>query len=443
MKRRELLAVVLPVNILLMIFLSNISYGRTLCDIAKTDYRVGKITASSPCLEIGVHDIGKLGLTITNRGTFGTGFVAVPGQTVIDPFTGLEAPSATYPNPGKGSYLFGGAFWIGAVVGRDTLVSVGADGWENPTIEEMFSEICPYGAIQRRSIIKGDIDAISEQDLIAVYTDTLTNPSFLRIDPTDNRPHKPLNIEVTQRSFAWSYAYAEDFILFDYSIKNIGEKKLNIVYMGLYVDGDVGTTEYITDDATDDICGFRRAISSPQDPTGRCGFIDTVNLAWIADNDGKTDADKDKPCSKETFKLPAVTATRVVRTPNADTLKYSFNWWVSNGTNVNLDFGPRMQNSVEDPFRDFGGFLGTPSGDKNKYYIMRHEEFDYDQIYSAKDYSNNGWFSPNPMLAGNIADGFDTRYLLSFGPFNMKSGEVLPISFAYVAGDSFHRNCTD
>ena len=41
-------------------------------------------------------------------------------------------------------------------------------------------------------------------------------------------------------------------------------------------------------------------------------------------------------------------------------------------------------------------------------------------------------------MAAEFADGFDTRYLLSFGPFDIDPGEELPISFAYVSSDNFH-----
>ncbi|MCX6826493.1 MAG: hypothetical protein NTV06_04380, partial [candidate division Zixibacteria bacterium] len=283
MKRRKLLTVVLPVSIFLIIFLSNISYSRALYDIPETDYRAGKVMASStPYEEVAVHHVSKIGLMVSNKGNFGYGF-----NKQADPFFD-EAPSCTYPFPGGGDYLFAAAFWIGAVVGRDTLVSVGADGWYST--EEMWPDVDPFGAIQRRSTIRGDDAAISEEDFIAVYADTLcsssspaSNAGLVVQDPRDGRPHIPLGIEVTERSFAWSYAYAEDFVLFDYSIKNIGKKKLNKVYMGIYVDADVKVTRNAGEGFDDDICGFRRDIPSIQE----CGFIDTVNIAWIADNDGR------------------------------------------------------------------------------------------------------------------------------------------------------------
>ncbi len=410
---------------LFFLILVNICDGRALYEIEPQHHPVAKASANAPYVTLGAHKIGRIGISISNQGHFGTGFI--PG--ISDPFSGGRAPSCIYPYPSAQNYLFAGAFWIGAVVGRDTLVSVGADGWHGTM--ELWPDAEPRGRIIMRSLANpDDEDAVSEQDFIAIYTDTLTDPTYVVDGPLDNRPHMPLGIEITQKSYAWSYSYADDFILFDYSIKNIGKKDLKKVYMGIYVDGDVGI-EGSWDDAQDDICGFRRDIPSPQG----CGFIDTINIAWIADNNGKY---ADEPCPYKNNSITGVTGVRVVRTPE-DTLKYSFNWWVSHGS-PNLDFGPRQRGTLDDPFRDFGGFLGTPEGDRNKYYIMRHEEFDYDQLFSAVDHSDEGWLPPLP-LSNDIANGYDTRFLLSFGPFDISPGEVLPLSFAYVAGENFHTDC--
>ncbi|MEA2030558.1 MAG: hypothetical protein U9N55_03045, partial [candidate division Zixibacteria bacterium] len=135
---------------------------------------------------------------------------------------------------------------------------------------------------------------------------------------------------------------------------------------------------------------------------------------------------------------PHVTATRIVRTP-AKKLNVSFNWWVSNG-NPNLDFGPRLKGTDENPFRDFRtGGLGTPERDENKYHILSNGEFDYDQVYTANiQPTDENWLYPVQSIAGDISDGFDTRYVLSFGPFYIQPGQTLPLSFAYVAGKDLH-----
>jgi len=417
------------VNMTFCIYLMpEMAKGRSLYDSEKISTIAGKHVNNEPFVTVGVHKINKLAMTVSNQGHFGKGFI----QGATDPEDGGPAPSCTYPYPGRISYLFAGAFWIGAVVGQDTLVSVGADGWHGT--KELWPDPYPRGDIIRRSISDpSQINAVSEQDFIAIYTDTVTDPSKVTSDPYDERPHIPLNIEVTQRSYAWSYSYAEDFILFDYSIKNIGNKTLEEVFMGFYVDGDVNYEGAATG-YDDDICGFRREVQSPQG----CGFLDTVNIAYIADNDGKQTSEEGCPYMENTSPT-SVTGMRVVRTPS-DSLQYSFNWWISNG-NAALDFGPRKVGTPEDPFRDFGGFLGTPEGDLNKYYIMRHEEFDYDQLFSAVDHTHEGWLPPDAQRAADFADGYDTRYLLSFGPFDIDPGEVLPVSFAYVAGAEFHHDC--
>ncbi len=70
---------------------------------------------------------------------------------------------------------------------------------------------------------------------------------------------------------------------------------------------------------------------------------------------------------------------------------------------------------------------------------MRNREFDYDQVYTANvRIDDTLWIYPNQFLAADFSDGFDTRYLISFGPFDIDPGETLPLSFSYVAGANFH-----
>ena len=376
-----------------------------------------KVKSDSPYIECRLHDKGKIGLCITNTGQLGSRFTSDCSAF----------PSCEYPYPSMQSYLYAGAYWVGAVVGLDTLVSVGADGWQ--ATREFWPDPYPGGEIIDRS--KDNPEAVSDQDYIAIFTDTLTNPSYVYDDAFDGRPHIPLNLEITQRSYAWSYEFAEDFVLFDCSFKNIGQTTLNNAYIGLYVDGDVKTSHSF-EGFTDDVTGF---LTFEPFPFG-CGFEDDVNIAWIADNDGKQYSND--LCPYISTSLTAVTGIRILRTPS-DSANFSFNWWVSNG-NTAYDWGPRLAGTSEDPFRDFGGFLGTPEGDKNKYYILRHPEIDYDQLYSAIDHTADGWLAP-PANAVDLANGYDTRYLLSFGPFNIDPGESLPIVFAYVAGENLHSDC--
>ncbi len=387
--------------------------------------------AASPVHCLVAHRVGQIELGVANNGTFGNNYH--PGPR-FDWFTGEQVPSCEYPKNSDMEYLYGAAFWIGAVIGRDTLVSVGADGWGGGA--EMYPDEEPFGEIVYRSITdptKPEFNgAISEEDYIAVYMDTLTEGVLA---DAFGRPHMPLNIEITQASYAWSYSYAEDFVLFDYKIRNIGSRNLNDVYMGIYVDADVCFDCVNSRGFADDICGFLYRHPSRY---GACDYVDTVFTAWIADNDGDFNRIHNDgqfhPC-------PAVTATRIVRTPS-DSLDVSFNWWIGN-MNPSLCFGPRERPFMGrrgENFRDFGtGGLGTPEGDVNKYYVMRNQEFDYDQIRTAVIQPGDTlWQYPNQELADDFADGFDTRYLISFGPFHIRPEQTLPVSFAYVGGEDFH-----
>jgi len=392
--------------------------------------------AAQPYIYNRVHNVGNIGFSITNYG-----FIGSELRDLSDPCTRRPAPSFEFPIGTGIEYLYQGAMWIGAVKGRDTLVSVGADGWQ--PINEMYPREFPEGDIIARTNrgrlrappnspcgdVEFTLDAVSEQDFIAVYYDTVTNPSFVGADPFDG-PHVPLGIEITQKSYAWSFDYAKDFVLMDFELRNISTTTLRDLYMGLYMDHDV---QHLStgDGAQDDITGFTHTIPSVAgDP-----FLDTVNIAWIADNDG------DPVGTGFGYSSPTgVTGVRVVRSPKPG-LKFSFNWWIGN-TTPSRDWGPNKRNhTVPYPV----GNLGTPEGNQAKYAVLSNGEFDYQQVFSAIDQQTDGWLPPvqPPSLAVDLANGFDTRYLLSFGPFDLVPDSVLPLTIAIIAGADFHTDPTN
>ncbi len=389
--------------------------------------RLPSNSLTSPAYCIAEHNIGRMALAINNNGTFGTGFSQSGNR---DCFTGLMVHSCEFPKGSRTKYIFAGTIWVGAVVGSDTLVSVSADGWS--LVREMNPDTPPFGEMIYRSTIDPArpeyAGAVSEQDYISTYYDTCVNCPGIGSDVVDNRLHRPLNLAITQRTYAWSYAYAQDFVLFDFEVKNIGPDRLNSVYLGIYVDAEVhdlamqGEVGY-----EDDVCGYRKRQPALYLQPPCPADSDDVNIAWLADNDGDLGQTAFDP-------VPNITATRIVRTPS-DSLEVSFNWWVSN-SDATLDFGPQARRS----YRDFGtGGLGTPEGDRNKYHILRNGEFDYDQPRVATIESlDSTWLPPPAEQAAIWATGLDTRYILSFGAFSIEPGQALPISLAYVAGIDFH-----
>ena len=395
------------------------------------DPRHPRSSADRPAVQYTAHNRGNIQLAVANNGTFGT-----QGGDILDPFTGELIQSCIFPKGTDLVYLWVAAVWIGAVVGRDTLVSVGTEDYY--VTQEFWPEVAPFGNFRYESIDPSSQfyspTARSEQDIICEYTDTVTDPTLVQSDSRDNRPHKPLGIKVYQRSMAWSYSYAEDFILFDYQVENIGEKTLKNVYLALWVDGDVWHTSRNGPEGwNDDLVGFYHTHA---DSCASCEYIDTIAVAYHTDGDG------DPVNGAWDYRsVPHAVGVRVVRTPSRK-LEYAFNWWITDYGGTAHDFGPRRRGTPSDPFRDFGGRLGTPLGDRNKYYVMRDGEFDYDQLFVAKDHTLSGWLPP-PENADSLAAGWDVRYLLSFGPFEILPGQRLPISFVWLGGENLHAHPTD
>jgi hypothetical protein len=379
-----------------------------------------------PQTDMKSHTIGEVRLVVTNSGCFGN----AAEYDVYD-------WSCEFPASSGQDYLFLGALWIGGIVNGETLVSVGNDGWLLES--ELFPGSSPSDTIVERSTDTLSPyytpDAVSEQDFVSEYTDTVGPP----YSPPS---HTPLGIRVTQGTYCWTRDYARDFVAMHFLIENLrgDHQTIDGVYIGLYVDGDVTP---VTSDpicrsyaAQDDITGFR-TWQDPSDtlwPPGQmlrqwdgtkyvrvdvgnkpmyespCEFIST---AWLADDDGLHPA---LYCADAGTSY-SVVGTNIVCPPYE---AMSFNWWFSDQDDA-LDWGPYHP---EDP-ADFGG---TPMGDPAKYRIMSNGYIDPDQVCDPLAY---------PAGIDSIND---TRYLLSFGPYDLPYGDTLEIALAHVGGELFHEN---
>ncbi len=387
--------------------------------------------AVTPAYCLVQHRIGVISLTIQNNGTFGFYRNFFSGGR--DCFTGDRISfGCEYPRRSSLESLYYGALWVGAVVGNDSIVTTGMAEPGNNL--EFHPDASPLGDMIHRSLLNPDApefkDAISDEDYIAVYYDTLQGASR---DFLSNRPHAPLYIEVTQKSYAWSYSYAEDIILIDLSIKNIGIRNLKEVYVGIFMDGNVG---YNPGYPFDDLTGF---VETYPFKTSCLDYEDKVYVAWMGDNNGDPiDGQfvEDAGIDFMRKSAPHVTGTRVLRVANED-LKPSYNWWIAS-SNPTYDFGPRFKNNP----RDFKtGGLGNPAGDRNKYYLMKNGEIDYDMSHTMTVGSlDQTWLYPSRAVAYYVSRGMDTKYLLSFGPFDIRTSESIPLTFAYFGGENFHND---
>jgi len=390
-------------------------------------YNPGISSVAAPNVQATVHIVGNMRLGISNYGFFGKNFGTSSGNYEL----GCEFPAESNID-----YLYGGGLWIGAVVGDDTLVS----NCQSQYTTEFMPNQVPDGAVLRRSSLPNDPDyteeAISEEDFIVEYTDTVTDISFVSMDEFSNRRHKPLNLRIEERSYAWSSGYADDFIIFDYTIHSINYENLHGVYIGWCIDGDICHKDKWSsaEGQVDDICGFKHTVPSKVFRN----WEDSIMIAWSADNDG--DPNEDLMTFDYNTSPLGVTGVTILRSPYPE-YGYSFNWFVFDYIDSRYDWSPMRKEN----YRNFGtGGTGDPKGDANKYFMLSNGEFDYDQIYAAQNYSDLGWLPPpSAEYANEIANGFDSRYLLSFGPFNLAAFDSLNVTFAFVAGNNFHKQPTN
>jgi hypothetical protein len=361
---------------------------------------------------------------------------------------GVEFPVGSHEN------FFGTDIWVGGVRGGDTLVSTTLGpsrlSLGPSTTWEFHTEAFPYGAFsirtRRDTLDLGPLchkavygtDAISEQDLLTVSYDTLTDPQFTDPDPFDTRQHKPLGLRLRQSSYAWSYPYAEDFVIVQWTVTNIdvndglgvlAPKGLRDVYIGLALAGGAlnsGARNSAPDfGVEDDIIGVLESWPLPGYPALR----EPLTLIWVADNDGDPDGD--------VYGTTSTTASFGIRLlqPATDSLRVSFNWWRPDLA-PELDWGPVSRHSSV-LFPTSG--IGTPLGDRARYQIMSNGEFDYPQVETAMNHEAYGWFPPpNKVLAIDIANGLRTFCLLSFGPFDLNPGDSVSFAIAAIGGEDSH-----
>ncbi len=132
------------------------------------------------------HKIGTLWQRVTNFGYAGD-------DAYVD-----RTPSCDYPGGSGNSYLYRGSLWLTAKV-NGVICSSQADDHE-------------FAPLDSVSVITGP-GARSEED---TYT------RFYDVQAPLASEHTPLGVEVIERTYAWSESFRDDFIIYEYTIKNVG-----------------------------------------------------------------------------------------------------------------------------------------------------------------------------------------------------------------------------
>jgi hypothetical protein len=370
--------------------------------------------------DLRVHYVGEIWMSMTNRGLFNTQHGG-GGQCNIDQqvLRVNRCPSFEFPGGSQIDYLFAGGFWFGGIAGTDTSVTCGysqsGSVFELESYDFMHTELPP--GFSSGCGASGQEERL-EQVYFCTYADTSTSG-------LQSGGHRPLGIEVTQVTHQSSDNVARNFILCDLHITNISDRPIHNFYVGVFLDCDAYYAYTSGTPWQDDISGFLQTYPNPTDPE----IDDTLYIAWTADNDGDPEGGSWPRSSAR-----GAMGWRWLRYPaGADV---SFNWWTSGGGGL-VDWGPRMATDL----RPLGtGGEGVPNGDLNKYAFMSNREKDYGQLLARIDHTTEGWKPHLGVATCNLADGGDTRSVLSVGPEEvLEPGETVPFTLAFLGGKNLHR----
>ncbi len=315
---------------------------------------------------------------------------------------GWSLSSFEVPPGSDVEYLYGGSIWVGGIVGDDTLVSTGMDGWIG--IREMY----PTG--NQPTVTK--FSYATDYSLRAEFNDTsvvLGGVDYV----DDDRSHIPLGIRISNRSHVWRTEPEQNTVIYDMVIQNIGSEMIEDAYIGYHFDGDVCFKCYSeTGSFHDDVSGAIRS----------------HGIGYIIDDDGELNDPMGRHVPRA-FGFKILAGSFVPPDTN-------FNWWISNG-DKSRDFGPQ-QKAEYCIFA--GGGRGTPTTDRGKYCILSLKEWDYDQIFTGTIGPDDSmWQDPTPdSLIYDFGLGSDTRFLMSIGPVDLHPGQSERIQYATFTSDAVH-----
>jgi hypothetical protein len=211
-------------------------------------------------------NVGNIGLTVTNYGTFGHGFN----------YWSDRQPSCEYPKGSRIEHLFVGGLWIGAQRGAVTAVSTAAIDVGSVSRGEGFEFTNGDGdTLRERSTLTGtyfDTSSVSHQDFLCDFTDART--SSVSGDTIIN--HIPLNINVHLETYAWNYSFADFFVIVNYKIKNVGSDTLNNIYTGMWTNPAVRNTN---------LSGYPSGSEFYRHQGN--GFVDSLRMSYTFDFDGQ------------------------------------------------------------------------------------------------------------------------------------------------------------
>lgn len=385
------------------------------------------------------HNVGNMGMTVTNYGLLGNGYLdALQDQ-----------PSCQYKFRSNNEreriehFSYAG-LWIGGIGGMkgehkrlvstaivDGVFEYGEAGFEFTTTAD------PEDVVKERSSIITsplfDPSAISHQDFICDFTDKNTVvPGSEDIQLID---HTPLGLDVHYESYAWNYAYADAFVILNYTITNISNYPIEDIYVGMWVDASIANMNYTSAYGTgggfswyDNINNFDKEykMGYQYDYDGDNGFAESYlgirSLGASVLRDQYTvyyDQWKWTNASEPDFFMPSndeeryekLSTTPLASIPTTEDDQGSWMLLVSIGPLGNIEPGE----SVNVVFAVVCGLWATSGSDSPDRRKNLRVNSDWAQIaYNGEDVDGDGKLDPDEDTNGNgILDGSEDDYQAS------------------------------
>ena len=384
---------------------------------------------------IGLGDLARV--TVTNAGLIG--LYEAPEYwdgtydgTWPEGTTNWNGFVAEYPRGTRQFYLFASGLWIGA---KYTVVTKGDTTWEprvatgayDPDVSPMSPLYLSTQIIPPEEVGGGDLlfvppgglpapyqrlweyadtaslnsrrrthfgtdeydldpaegDQVSEQDSWCVYGDWIPEEEGYFLWPAYGYDTDGLGIRVEQRSYCWGSGPQMNYVFLEYKIKNMSEFPLDDLYVGYFMDADVGPGDLDEPDVgpNDDLIGF---------DTSR-------NLGYTYDSNGEEPG----------WTMPAgYIGTVFLKTPG-DVGLTAFSTWLRS------DQGPEgiVDNGQEDA-RKYGELVGDSDG----------------QGHAIPE-------DPDPAIFETFDYPRDVRSLMASGPYlSLAPGEEVEVTLAMIAG---------
>jgi len=156
------------------------------------------------------HDAGQVYLTVTDQGILGY-------------MSDALAVGSGFGRAGDYSVLYLGSFWGGT--GATYICNRDYSGTSAGTTVETYEWVASTTPLGRVSAVSS---VVAPQQYQAIFN--------------DSGHAAPLNLQVTQRSYAWADAANQDFVVLKYTIRNNGVSAVSDYHAGVFCDWDLGNS---------------------------------------------------------------------------------------------------------------------------------------------------------------------------------------------------------